>query len=342
MNSYSFFRKLLVVSLATLLGVGCSAQPPTRITPPDSATVPPTLTEINRTLAAVALQAAVSSADYRLSAEDLVQITIFNVPESETGLTPRRVEVRVSQRGLITLPLVGDIQVAGLTTSNMEKLLQERYEKYLHNPQIGVQVKEYRQRVSVIGAVPRPGVFELSGPKTIIDMLALAGGVSENAGSQVHLYRQGPEGRQSYVIDLFALAKNSGLINAKNVEMVNQEVQAGDVINVPQAGMFFVDGAVGRPGSYPLGRRFTLVQALAAAGGVDRELAKISGITIFRRQNPPEVERIPVDLDQILAGKATDPQVQADDVIVVPISTPKYLVRRFLGSIGMGSIPIPR
>jgi polysaccharide export outer membrane protein len=188
-----------------------------------------------------------------------------------------------------------------------------------------------------MGAVQKPGVFELTGPKTVIDMLALAGGVTDKAGNQVHVYRQvDPEGRQSFVIDLMVLANSAGLINDKNASMVNMPVQAGDVINVPQAGMFFVDGAVGKPGSYPLGRHYTLTQALATAGGVNPELADYSSVSIFRRRGPTNVETIPVNLSAVMSGGAADPQVQADDVVVVPMSTAKYLVKRFVGTIISG------
>jgi len=344
MLSYFLKRRLLFLSLVTLLGGGCAPVMQSPITPSDGPSVSPTgrrsatptLADINRTLASVAMQAPASSSDYRIGAEDLLEITLFNVAESDGRVTPRRVRVRVSQRGVIMLPLLGEISVVGLSVSALEQVLRERYDKYIHNPQVGVLVTEYRQRVSVIGEVQRPSVVELTGPKTVLELLAMAGGVTERAGSQVHIYRQGPEGRQSYVIDLFALASNVGLINDKNAPFINMPVQAGDVINVPQAGMFFVDGAVGSPGSYQLGRRSTLTQALASAGGVIADLADYSNISIFRRRSPEEVETIQLSLNEILSGDLADPQIEADDVIIVPISMGKYFVKRFIGTIVSG------
>jgi polysaccharide export outer membrane protein len=290
------------------------------------------ITKINSALAAQALQNPTSTNDYRIAPEDLLEITLFNIPESEAGVTPRRTEVRVTQDGSITLPLLGDVPAAGLTSSALEQSLRARYDQYLHKPQVGVYVKEYRgQRITVTGAVKTPGVIQLTGPKTLVDVLSMTGGIGERAGSQVHLYRQGPEGRQSYVIDLQALARNPGL--------VNMPVQAGDVINVPLSGMFFVDGAVRKPGSYPLTQSYTLTQALAIAGGADVALANMNELSIFRRRDGTEADRIAVSLNEILAGKTKDPMIAPDDVIVVSMSTPKWLLQRFIGTIGLPSLP---
>ena len=325
-----WMRSLPALSVWTLLAVGCATSPQSRVLPPENSATSPVVAEINNALT-TASQTPASSADYRLGPEDFLEITLFNVPEGETGVTPRTSGVRVSQEGKITLPLLGDITVAGLTTSALEQVLRQRYDQYLQNPQVGVRVKEYHsQQVSVIGAVGRPGTFQLSGPKTLIDLLAMAGGISDKASSQVHIYRQAQAGRQSYIVDLLALASNP--------DAVNMPVLAGDVINVPQAGMFFVDGAVGRPGSYPLLSSYTLTQALAVAGGVDETLADYSSVSIFRRRGGPEPEILPVNLSQILDGKASDPQIAPEDVIVVPRSMAKYLIDRFLGRIGLGSV----
>ena len=91
------------------------------------------------------------------------------------------------------------------------------------------------------------------------------------------------------------------------------------------------------PGSYPLGRNYTLSQALATAGGVNLELASTTDISIYRRRGPDQVENIPVDLDKIKAGTAVDPQVQSDDVISVPMSGFKYFVKRFIGTLISGT-----
>lgn len=329
--------KQLFFFMLTALGVGgCAAAPPSQhALVPAAASAPvaqlPAPSELNQTLAAVAVQAAAPVGDYRIGPEDLLQITLFNIPEGESSATPRVTDARVSQQGVITLPLLGEIPASGRTTAELERILKERYATYLRTPLVGVTVKEYRsQRVSVIGAVQRPGVFELTGPKTLIDLLSMAGGVSPTAGRQVHLYRQGPNGRESQIFDLYTLLRRP---DADPAELAKLIVQAGDIVNVPEAGMFFVDGAVKRPGSFPLNRPYTLSQALSAAGGVDFELAKTSEITVIRRQGGTDMATVSYNFDAIKAGQAPDPAIEAEDVIVVPISGAKYFVRRFVGSL---------
>ena len=298
-------------------------------------------TGINNNIAAAALMGSSASSDYRIGPEDLLEVTLFNVPEAremETQVTPRTVIVRVSHQGQISLPVVGEVEVRGLTVSALEKKLREVYDKYIYNPQVGVLIREFRQRASVIGAVQKPGVFELTGPKSVIELLAMAGGVSEKAGSQVHIYRQRGKERETHVIDLTVLANSVGLINANNASMINMQVEPGDMINVPEAGMFFVDGAVHKPGSYALGRRYSLSQALATAGGVNVELYS-NEISILRRRAPGDMQTIALNLDDVMSGSVADPQIQPDDVIVVPTSTAKYLVKRFIGSL-IGGVSI--
>jgi polysaccharide export outer membrane protein len=309
--------------------------PPGQPNPAPSAAI----SEINQALSLAAAQSSGSTANYRIGPDDLVQVTVYNIPEQDARVTPRAVILRVNQEGVIVLPLVGEVAVIGKTTGEVEQELKTRYAKYIRTPHIGVLVTEYRQRVSVMGAVQKPGVFELMGPGTVIDMVAQAGGITDKAGNQVFLYRKEPNGkRETAVIDLMVLANPAGQItNSQDAAMVNMAVMAGDVINVPQAGMFFVDGAIRRPGSYPLSRNYTLTQALATAGGADPELADYGSISIYRRHGPTNVETITVDLDNVMAQKSADPKVQPDDVIVVPMSGFKYFVKRFVGTIISGT-----
>ena len=323
----SYFKAVIFFSfIGAVFGVSCSSFNESQPKVTQGQPANPTAAEVNRGLATLAQTTTPSSADYQIGPEDLLQITLYNV-DADTR-TPRVVNLRVSNQGLISLPLIGEIKVSGLTPSGLEKELQKRYEKYIYNPQVAVLVSDYKQQVSVMGAVLRPGSLPLTGPKTVIDILGIAGGVTDRAGTQVHIYRQGPNGRETYVIDLLVLASNASLINENNATLITMPLQGGDIINVPPAGMFFVQGAVKSPGSFPLGRRYSLTQALATAGGVDPDL-NAPDITIFRGKGQP----VTVDLQGILAGSVSDPPIEADDVIVVPINSLKYVYHKVLGQL---------
>jgi len=319
----------MALLFAGILAAGCGTMsppsPPTSFPTGEPATSGRMAT-INRGLVGAAVESSRPSADYRIGPEDMLQITLYNVP-GDAGATPRMNAVRVSQTGVINLPLLGEISVTGSTVSGLEEKLRQLYDKYIYNPQVGVLVTDFRQKASIIGAVHKPGEFVISGPKTLIDVLSMAGGVTPAAGTQVHLYRRGPNGQENYVIDLLVLASNPGSYNDKTI---NQPLQAGDVVNVPQAGMFFVYGAVRSPGSYPVDRRYTIKQALAKAGGLDIDLSS-SDIEIYRRKDhSEEVQTIPVDFAAVLAGSAVDLPIEAEDIIVVPVSTVKYVWNRYL------------
>jgi polysaccharide export outer membrane protein len=338
------WRKSSLAVFFSILSAACGAMPqnpPRGEVSGGPAASPSTVTaDINRNIAAAAMSQASASLDYQVGPEDLLEITLFNVPEAlgmDRQVTPRTTSVRVSQQGQISLPLVGEISTKGLTASGLEQRVRDAYDRYIHNPQVGVLVKEFRQRVSIIGAVQKPGIVELTGPKTVIEVLAIAGGVTEKAGSQVHIYRQGIKGRETHVIDLAVLG-NTGLIVTSDASMINMPVEPSDMINIPESGMFFVDGAVRKPGSYPLGRRYTLAQALATAGGVDPEL-NANDIAIFRRKGAGEVQTIAINLNEMINGHTGDPQIQPDDVIMVPTSTAKYVVKRFVGTL-LGGISL--
>ncbi|MGE0826104.1 MAG: polysaccharide biosynthesis/export family protein [Candidatus Binatia bacterium] len=326
------WRTTLILGLILFASCAVHNSPP-RLTLPEPSSPEPQA-NINDVLTTLAARTASSSADYHVGPQDLLLITLYNIPATEVGVTPRTTEALVSQQGVITLPLLGELRVSGLTCTAIEEVLRSRYKMYLHDPQVGVLVKEYHsQKVSVLGSVQHPGVFALTGPNTLIGVLALAGGLDTRASSHVHLSRNGPEGRQNYIIDLQALTTNPSSLNLT--------VHSGDIVNVPKADMFFVDGAVHKPGSYPLEQAYTLTQALATAGGADNTEAKFDEVTIFRYRGPGEREAIPINLDHVLSGSIGDPPIKANDVIFVATSTPKYFVKHFLGSLGMGlSVPL--
>ncbi|MGQ9689300.1 MAG: polysaccharide biosynthesis/export family protein [Desulfobaccales bacterium] len=258
--------------------------------------------------------------------EDLLDIDVY-------GQEKLKRELRVNGQGMITMPLVGPVKVAGLTTQEIEARLAELYgSQYLRNPQITVSVKEFHhQRVAVTGAVDKPGSYEIIGPRTLLEVLAMAGGFSSKpkpeAGDVIHVIRRQsaaslakstePPGRaQSFgpqtntvVIDL------RRLVSGQAPEL-NLMVENGDVVHVPFAGTAYVLGGVKKPGNVTVKDSLTVSQAVAMAGGVD-PLLGTDKITIMRFDAEGRPVSIDTNLRHITSRQEADLPVKENDVIVV-------------------------
>ena len=260
-------------------------------------------------LFAVQEQAPLQINDYRIGSKDLLEITVFELPElSQT--------VRVSEDGSITLSLLGRVEVAGLTAQELEKklagLLDKQYTKEAH---VTVFIKEY-QKVSVIGAVGRPGQYEIVGPTTLLQVIAQAGGLTSQATNELFVYRLDGSGKQSR----FAIRLEDLMINGN--QDLNIQIMPKDVVMVPidQTLTVFVYGEVKSPGAvtYQSSKRITLVQAIAQAGGTT-EWAKRTKILIKRidKQTGKEV-RFSVNLKKMIRGRVNDLVLEQGDVVIVP------------------------
>lgn len=282
----------------------------------------------NDSLQLVAAQAAHVSGEYEIGPEDLIEVTFYDI--EDTAGDPRVVSARVSNSGFITLPYIGKAQAAGYDPIELEEALRVQYKRFIHEPQITVHIQEYRSfRVSVVGNVKTPGVLELRGRKTLLEALAMAGGLDPDAGRSVRLTRVGSKDAQSVLIDLDQLAQTGDA-------RLNPSLIPGDVINVPKAGIFYVEGMVNKPGAYPLLTETTVTQALVVAGGVNFDLSRASGTTVYRKRPDGERDAIAVDIDAIQAGRVPDMLVTAEDVIVVPLSGTKLVVDKFMGLFRVG------
>ena len=321
-----------VLCLAALAACGGgAAHIADKVPPPPTGN--PEVAALNREIAMAAGQPRVKSSDYRIGPDDLLEVTLFDI-ESKDGI-PRVVTSRVSQSGLITLPLVGAVPIGAKTPVEAEGVLREHYRRFIHEPQIAVFVKEYRAyRVSVVGYVEKPGVLEISGDRTLLEVIAMAGGLNEKAGKTVQVTRGGGDRIQTVVVDLDQLAQ-SGDVNL-NIRML-----PGDVVNVPKAGVVYVQGSVKKPGAFRLREAMTVTQALGAAGGPEEKLSSIGGLRVFRRTQSGDRQEIPVDIAAINDGQVEDLRLMENDIVVVPMSLPKYVVDKFIGGIGMGlSVPV--
>jgi polysaccharide export outer membrane protein len=278
--------------------------------------------------------------DYKIGPEDLLEISVFE--EEKLNKT-----VRVSSQGNISLPLLGILRVKGLTANEVEKEIRDLLaEKYLQDPHVSVFIKEYRsQRISVIGAVEKPGSFDITGQKTILDMLGMAGGLKGGseyeAGHLLFLIRPPKPDDESFkekkdseeltprtfVIDLEELLVTGDL--TLNLPLID-----GDVINIPTSGKIFVGGEVARPGGFPLrGKKMKVSQAIAMAEGL-KPKANGAETKIFRySEKGTEKEVLSVDVYAIEKGKGEDLFLKENDIIIVPKSVVKAFLIEFRDTI---------
>ncbi len=276
-----------------------------------------------------------SARDYRIGSEDLLEISVYE--DEKLNKT-----VRVSSQGDISLPLLGVLKVEGLTTVQLEREIQDLLsEKLYQNPHVSVFIKEYRsQRISVIGAAEKPGVFDVMGQKTVLEGLALAGGLKEDAGQLLFLIRasltderstekggdSGEKGPETLVIDLEELLVKGNL-------GLNLPLKHGDVINIPVSGKVYVGGDVKGPGGFPLrGKRVTVSQAIAMAGGLG-EKANGSGTKIFRYGQGDERKVLSVDVDAVQKGETKDVYLEENDIVIVPRSGMKAFLIEFRNTV---------
>ena len=273
------------------------------------------------------------SPDYVIGPEDLLTIDVFEVPELNKS-------VRVANDGTISLALLGRLYAAGLTVQQLRKELEEKWgQKYLVNPQVSVFVAEYHsQPVSVIGAVERPGVYELRGPRTLIEMLSLAGGMAKQGmapGRTLMVTRKGGFTEDFRPLEgMTLIAPDKVEIDLQRLlysrdEGLNIDVKPFDVIAVSKADIVYVVGDVKKPGGYVLGdhRDLTVLQVLALAEGTTGTASK-GAARIIRTSESGSRTEIPVDLTKILKGKSQDVKLVANDILFVPTSSGKAAAKR--------------
>lgn len=280
--------------------------------------------QLNEAIVISAKSHASIADDYRIGPEDLLEVEAYNVEEL-------RKTVRVNSQGDIALPLVGVIRVKGMTTSELEKEITRRLEKYVEETVVNVFIKEYRsQRISVVGAVEKPQVYAVTGQMYLIDMLMISGGLSKDSGSICYIMRPTPQNKpnsraETLVVDLDELLIKGNL-------GLNIPVFAGDVINIPKGGIIFVDGAVKSPGAFVMRGKTTLVQAITMAQGVN-SVADLDDIRIFRDNGKGDRDVITADYEAISNGMKPDIILVENDIVIVPVNGVKNFFSGFINTI---------
>ena len=275
--------------------------------------------------------------EYAISEGDLLFVKVFEAPELST-------ETRVNDNGNIALPLIGTIGVKGLTLSKAEEIIASAYRvNYLQNPHISVFVKDQQGgKVTVTGAVQKPGAYEYLSQGRVLDALAMAGGLSEKAGHAVQVRRNSLESTESkdgnnLVIDLDQLI-NDGR------EDLNIKIRRGDTVFVPQAGVVSVDGAVQKPGNYQIKKDMTVREGILVAGGF-HSTADASRIKLARYVANGKREVLELSANSVGEDSADTVALKDRDIIFVesnPLAAMIYGLQVHLGLVGFGYTPPAR
>jgi polysaccharide export outer membrane protein len=250
-----------------------------------------------------------SADDYKLGPEDVIEVRVFELDQLNRTL-------RVSGDGKIELPLVGSIEVSGLTPNRVAAQIADRLrDRYVQNPQVSIFITEFKsQKISLLGAVATPAAYPLSGQRRLLQLLAEAGSLGPEAGNTLYVFRQTEDGRSARL----TVPLNELLLQGD--PRWNVLLRPGDVISVPpeQAIAVTVLGAVNSPGVHklPVGAGATLLKAVALAGGLNERASK-KGIQIKRSEDDGSETVIKVNLGDILSGKKPDVVLREGDVVVV-------------------------
>ncbi|WP_028580039.1 SLBB domain-containing protein [Desulfogranum japonicum] len=239
-----------------------------------------------------------AASEYVVGPEDVLDVSVYDHPEMTST-------VRVDGRGMVILPLLDEVKVAGLTIGAVSKKITDLLaDGYIINPQVNVFVKTFRdQKAVILGQVLKPGLYELRTKTTLLELISQAGGLTPEAGDLATLKRETKEGVHEMKIDLKKLVDQGDT-------SLNVQVMDGDKVFIVKAGIFYVTGEVKKPDSYKYQDDLTLIKAVALAGGFT-DIASTSGVKIVRKINGKE---------EVLKRIEMDEPVLPNDVIVVPES----------------------
>lgn len=240
---------------------------------------------------------AAGAADVVVGPGDLLKVTVYGNADLTT-------ETRVTENGQITFPLLGQLDVGGMSVPAVEKKIGTGLQTggFLRQAQVNILVTQQQsQQVSVLGQVNRPGRYPMDGGRrSVIDLLAQAGGIAADGGDTVSLIRKRDGKTIKDVVDIVEMVRSADLNR-------DFDVASNDVIYVERAPRFYIYGEVQRPGSFRLERSMTVLQALSAGGGLSLRGTE-RGIRIKRRDAAGVMQVIDAKHDDL---------IQSDDVVFV-------------------------
>jgi len=285
--------------------------------------------QINQDLMALAVGGGAPSLDYRIGPDDSMKVTVFGVPDLSQ-------EYRVNGSGDILMPLVGSVTVAGLTVSEAERVIEAEYGRsYLRNPQVSVQVTEFRsQRYTILGSVGRPQIYSSNRPVSLVEALTLAGGIAEGAGDFVYVTDRVPHPETGEMQTRSLVLAVDDLLR----DPIQNNFILGDsaVVNVPRGGFIYVEGDVGRPGVYAQSRTSSILTVLAQAGGLKWEANKTNLRLMRRDPDTREWTMVEKNYYELRDNPQNDMALLNGDVLVVsaqPLKAAWLSTARTIGAV---------
>jgi polysaccharide export outer membrane protein len=250
---------------------------------------------------AAASPALSDDSGYLVGEGDVLKIAVYDNPDLATT-------ARINSDGTIIFPLVGQIEISGMTVSKVaQKIAQKLANGYIVNPQVSFFIEEFRsKRVVILGQIKNPGLYELSGPTTLLELLSKAGGVTVDAGDNI-IIKRAPRGSGA---EKKLITINLKKLLEKGDASLDIPIMDGDNVFVAKAGMFYVTGQVNKPDAYKLEDGSSVIKAITMAGGFTN-LAAPGKVKIIRKINGKE---------KILENVSMHDPVLPEDVIVVPES----------------------
>jgi polysaccharide export outer membrane protein len=274
--------------------------------------------------------------DYKIGPNDVITLSVTDAPEFGG-------KFRVSESGSIEVPGVpGPIQAEGQTTTQLARAVRQALidAKQLRDPQISVFMSEYHGRtITVLGAVNKPAEYPLEKRTTVLAALSLAGGALPNSGNTVTIVR-GPASAEATgtPVGSVEILEMSNLLSGATPS-ANVEVKNGDVISVSAAKLIYVVGAVVKPGGFTMSdpaSGVSAIQALALAEGL-KSIASRNALIVRQSTSDHGRTEIPVNLAQMMAGKATDVVLAPNDILFVPTSGTRQTLK-VLGDVAMATV----
>ena len=245
----------------------------------------------------------------RLGAGDLVEVSVYNVPELNTKL-------RVSTNGEIYLPLINEVHIAGLTIEEAEAVIERRLDRggFVKSPHVQIFVQEYNSEgASVLGEVTKPGIYPILGDQKLFSLISAAGGLTDHAGKSITVTHRD----QTPVTVPISH-------NIEDHPESDITVLPGDIVTIRRADIVYVVGEVNRPSGFLMDSgHISVLQAIALAGGTS-STAKLNGARIVRR-GPTGLIIVPVQLKKLMEAKISDLPMEAEDILFVPTSARRLM-----------------